>query len=190
MMTRKASTCLHINRRVMETASARWHLFLRAQRLAFGRMRRGRRIQALGDRSFLGTKKTTFMIANVRPEGHPHASVRKPHRRLPDGAFDSVGRGREGPLPIELYLLHPAFCLCYQKPPACTLMPLPHAIESLGARASVARSLSLYSLQPPRESFHRFPFRHSKKRYRLGVTSLAFTRPDRKALPAHSPPCF
>jgi hypothetical protein len=84
----------------------------------------------------MGTgKKTTFILVNVRPEGHPHAPAQKPQRWPPGGAFDSVVGGREGGLPIELHLLHPAFCLCYQKPPACTLMPLPHAIESLSARA-------------------------------------------------------
>ena len=39
----------------------------------------GRRHQALGGRSFMGTgKKTTFMITNDRPEGHPHAPTHLP----------------------------------------------------------------------------------------------------------------
>jgi hypothetical protein len=68
------------------------------------------------------------------------------------GAFDSVGRGREGGLPIELYLLHPAFCLCYQKPPACTLVPLPHAIESLSARVLLRPQASLSEASSPGDS--------------------------------------
>jgi hypothetical protein len=51
------------------------------------------------------------------------------------GAFDSVGRGREGPLPIELYLLHPAFCLCYQKPPPPALSCPSRTRSKASARA-------------------------------------------------------
>ena len=89
----------------------------------------------------MGTgKKTTFILVNSRPKGAPYAPIHLSKSTYvlsasaQGGAFDSVVGGREGALPIELYLLHPAFCLCYQKPPACTLMPLPHAIESLSAR--------------------------------------------------------
>lgn len=142
----------------------------------------------------MGAGKTTFMITDSRPKGTPYAPTHlseSHHRRLPCGAFDSVVGGREGGgLPMELYLLQPVNCLCYQKlPPPAFLCPS-STLSKASARASVAPSLSLHSLQPPRESFHRFSFRHSKKRYGLGVTSLAFTRPDRKALPAYSPPCF
>jgi hypothetical protein len=87
------------------------------KRGAYGRMRQPADIRLFGGRSFMGTgKKTTFIMTNVRPKGRPHAPVQKPHRWLPCGAFDSVVGGREGPLPMELYLLHPAFCLYYQKP--------------------------------------------------------------------------
>jgi len=43
---------------------------------AFGRMHAPIEIRLFGGRSFMGTgKKTTFMIANVRPEGHPCAPI-------------------------------------------------------------------------------------------------------------------
>jgi hypothetical protein len=57
-----------------------------------------------------------------RAPPRPHAPAQKPHRWPPGGAFDSVVGGREGPLPMELYLLHPAFCLRYQKPPPPVLL--------------------------------------------------------------------
>lgn len=40
---------------------------------AYGQMCVPIEIRLLGGRSFMGTKKTTFMITNDRPEGRPHA---------------------------------------------------------------------------------------------------------------------
>jgi hypothetical protein len=90
---------------------------------AFGRMRGAVDIRPWGPFIYGGREEDNFYDnkgPSRRDPLRPYPRVQKPHRWLrghaQGGAFDSVVGGREGPLPIELYLLHPAFCLCYQKP--------------------------------------------------------------------------
>jgi len=130
-----------------------------AKRGAYGRMYAPVEIRLLGPFIY-GDKEDNFYDnrrSSKRTGAHtpPRTCPKAPSlaaRPCAGGAFDSVVGGRKGGLPIELYLLHPAFCLCYQKPPACTLMPLPHAIESLSARALSCPRVSLPEASSPADS--------------------------------------
>jgi hypothetical protein len=131
--TRVTSPCTRANRILLTTFSmigiqkhqrdSAWESFAgpcTAGRGAYGRMRQPVDIRPWGPRFIYGNREDNLYDSRCpsrRAPVRPYARVRKPHRRPPGRAFDSVGRGREGGLPMELYLLHPAFCLCYQKPP-------------------------------------------------------------------------
>ena len=62
--------------------------------------------------------------------------------------------GREGPLPIELHLLHPAFCSCYQKPPPPALSCPSRTRSKASTRALFtggSAGLSMNKLELPAE---------------------------------------
>jgi hypothetical protein len=73
--------------------------------------------------------------APTPPRTCPKASPSAARPCAGGGAFDSVGWGYRGTLLMELYLLHPAFCLCYQKPPPPVLLRPSRTLSKASARA-------------------------------------------------------
>ena len=93
------------------------------------------------------------MIVDVRPEGHPYApthvseslTVGRPAGLSIASAGGVRGGASDGTLPSTsgfLFMLSKA-------PSACTLMPLPHAIESLSARVFSCTRASLPEASSP-----------------------------------------